>query len=416
METNIGVRNLSIPSNNESSVKDYEWAVNYHRKVFKLCGLWSYSKPLEWYIKLLTEVHSLIIIACIITSLTIPEVMALTKVWADLTLIVDNFLSSIPLCSAQIKLIVLWTKRKAIAKIFDAVKSDWLEPKNEFERQIMIKYARIANIMMIIGISNIAYNLIIFHGCVIFGFSFRTTTNLTDIEGYLIATQTVFPFDVTIGYRYWVIRIVHALECYLAGTVYTGIDVFFGMSVLHNCGQLEILAEKIKCMVNSDEPLMFKELLKTIVLRHYRIISLIEEIKDIFSSVLLLLVMCFGITFSVMGFLIATSFGSTGTRVPFIQMNFYMGYIFFFVGLMFVYSWVGENLVTHSEGIYLAVYNCDWTALDSKQTTQLIILLVRSQKPLEVTIGKFAPVSLNTFAQLLKTSMGYISVLLAKQD
>ncbi|XP_057324279.1 odorant receptor 9a-like isoform X4 [Microplitis mediator] len=374
------------------NVNDYEWAIGYHRKVLKLSGLWLSSESCKWYIKLLTDLQSIFIAICVITFHSTPQLMALIKIWGNLTLIVDNFLSLVPLIITQIKLMVLWTNRKAVAKIFDAIKSDWLELKTNFERQIMIKYARISKIMLICGLINIAY------------------------KECLIATQSALPFDVTIGCRCWIIRILYVVLCLLTGIVYTGIDMFFGMSVLHYCGQLEILAEKIKFIVNSGKSLTFEKLLKTAILRHYRLISLIEEIRNIFSAVLLLLVLCFVILFSVIGFLIVNSFGSNGTKVPVIQMNFYVGYISFYVGIMFLYSWVGENLVTKSEGIYLAVYSCNWTDLEPHQIAQLIIVLVRAQRPLEMTIGKFAPVSLNTFTQLLKTSMGYISVLLAKND
>ncbi|XP_057324286.1 odorant receptor 4-like isoform X5 [Microplitis mediator] len=367
------------------NVNDYEWAIGYHRKVLKLSGLWLSSESCKWYIKLLTDLQSIFIAICVITFHSTPQLMALIKIWA-------------------------------VAKIFDAIKSDWLELKTNFERQIMIKYARISKIMLICGLINIAYSITIFHACVIFGFLFRTVNNVTDIEECLIATQSALPFDVTIGCRCWIIRILYVVLCLLTGIVYTGIDMFFGMSVLHYCGQLEILAEKIKFIVNSGKSLTFEKLLKTAILRHYRLISLIEEIRNIFSAVLLLLVLCFVILFSVIGFLIVNSFGSNGTKVPVIQMNFYVGYISFYVGIMFLYSWVGENLVTKSEGIYLAVYSCNWTDLEPHQIAQLIIVLVRAQRPLEMTIGKFAPVSLNTFTQLLKTSMGYISVLLAKND
>nr|AKO90010.1 odorant receptor 46 [Microplitis mediator] len=404
----------SEPENIVNNEQDFEWAIHYHRKVLKFCGIWIYSNSNRWYLKLITDLHSLFIIGGVLICLTTPEAMALVKIWGNLTLIVDNLLSSAALISTQIKLFVLWTRRKAIARIVEAVKSDWLEPKTEAERKIMRRYARIARIMMVCGLSNIAYNLITFHGSVLFGFVYRTVNNITDIEGYLIPTQSVFPFDITIGYRCWIIRIVQALQCFGAGITYTAIDVFCGMSVLHNCGQLEILADKIKDLVNPDEPRVFQELLKTIVLRHYRIIGLIEEIRNIFATVLLLLVLCFGILFSVIGFLIASSFESDGTKVPVSQMNFYIGYILFFVGLLFVYSWVGENLLSHSEEIHVAVYSCNWTDLEPHQIAQLIIILVRAQRPLEITIGKFAPATLNTFAQILKTSAGYISVLLAR--
>ncbi|CAD6244590.1 GSCOCT00013406001.3-RA-CDS, partial [Cotesia congregata] len=259
-------------SEQELNNKLFEWAIGLHRKALKISGLWLYPKSTKWYIKILMDLQSPFFAASVIVFFSTPEIFALIRVWSDLTLVVDNFLSFIPVFSGQIKLLVLWTKRKAISRIINLIENDYLELKNDSERKIMIKYARIAKIMMVCGVANISYSIIVFHGSVAFGFLFRTITNLTDIPTHLISTQSVYPFDITVGYRCLIIRILHVILCFITGFYYTEIDVFFGISILHSCGQLKVLAKEINYLTDSCQSSMIKILLKNIVLRHYRII------------------------------------------------------------------------------------------------------------------------------------------------
>ncbi|KAG8033864.1 hypothetical protein G9C98_008345 [Cotesia typhae] len=69
--------------------------------------------------------------------------------------------------------------------------------------------------------------------------------------------------------------------------------------------------------------------------------------------------------------------------------------------------------VDKSTKIYHAAYNSEWVNLEKRNMYQIIMIINRAQKPLIVTAGKFAPISLSTFAKLIKTSAGYMSVLLA---
>ncbi|KAK0093230.1 hypothetical protein PV326_014000 [Microctonus aethiopoides] len=78
-----------------------------------------------------------------------------------------------------------------------------------------------------------------------------------------------------------------------------------------------------------------------------------------------------------------------------------------------------RNLLFNSkqcELLYNSVYNCNWTCLRSDEFSQIGFLLIHAQRPLYITFGKFAPVTLNTFAKVLKTSCGWVSVLLAMKN
>ncbi|XP_014485909.1 PREDICTED: odorant receptor 49b-like [Dinoponera quadriceps] len=83
---------------------------------------------------------------------------------------------------------------------------------------------------------------------------------------------------------------------------------------------------------------------------------------------------------------------------------------------MCLYCVVGEILVAQSENIHRATYEYAWYTIDPKGAKNLLLIMLRSNKPLYITAGKTFPITMATLCNLLKTSAGYISVLLANQD
>ncbi|XP_070168809.1 uncharacterized protein [Polyergus mexicanus] len=56
-------------------------------------------------------------------------------------------------------------------------------------------------------------------------------------------------------------------------------------------------------------------------------------------------------------------------------------------------------------------YNSSWYNNPPSHTKLLSICITRSEKPLMLTAGKFYTLSLNTFTNIVKTSMAYLSIL-----
>ncbi|XP_012058424.1 PREDICTED: odorant receptor 49b-like [Atta cephalotes] len=81
-----------------------------------------------------------------------------------------------------------------------------------------------------------------------------------------------------------------------------------------------------------------------------------------------------------------------------------------------LYCAVGELLVTQSEKIHRATYEYVWYTLEPKAARNLTLIMLRTKKPVNITAGKTFPMTMSTFCNLLKTSMGYVSVLLANAN
>ncbi|XP_024867769.1 odorant receptor 49b-like [Temnothorax curvispinosus] len=78
---------------------------------------------------------------------------------------------------------------------------------------------------------------------------------------------------------------------------------------------------------------------------------------------------------------------------------------------MCLYCVLGDILMAQCNKIYYAAYSNKWYTMDPQITENLLILMTRNSKPIYLTAGKISPVTMATFCSLVKTSVGYISVL-----
>nr|QNL15062.1 olfactory receptor 118 [Aulacocentrum confusum] len=134
----------------------------------------------------------------------------------------------------------------------------------------MKSYASLGKNMTILAIFGGFFSFAFYHGPLLFGISPRTINNLTDLpDTYLFSIQAVYPYEVSTPLRYFFTEISELFGCILAFVAYTGIDVFFGTIVLHACGQLENLSNRIEVMVETAN---FSKYLRLHVQNHCRLI------------------------------------------------------------------------------------------------------------------------------------------------
>jgi len=148
------------------------------------------------------------------------------------------------------------------------IKEDWIKLKSAQDRNVMIKRAQTARIIItctycIMGLT--CFLVIILPS---FGISMRVTTNITDL-GRSMPLQTYYIYDVTKSPQYELTFISQSICIIVAVMAYSGIDNFLGLLVFHICGQLDILKNRI---INLDEHINSDEILKSCVTRHVRLL------------------------------------------------------------------------------------------------------------------------------------------------
>lgn len=145
---------------------------------------------------------------------------------------------------------------------------DWLRSKSIQEKNMMLRNAQNAHIIIVFGycLMGLAYVFIVV--LPIFGTSIRYLTNVTD-PGRPMPIQTYYTYDVTKTPQYELTYISHCISLFFAMLCYSGVDNFLGLVVFHICGQLSILRQRL---MHLDKFGNFHAILKACVMDHTRIL------------------------------------------------------------------------------------------------------------------------------------------------
>ncbi|EZA56997.1 hypothetical protein X777_01603, partial [Ooceraea biroi] len=388
----------------------FEWATELNRYSLEFIGLWPKMEETTRE-KLTANARVFLLIIMVTFVCVIPCIHSLIRVWGDLMSMTDNLQFTLPLVSMVMKLVIMWSKKAALAPILYMIAKDWLRSKSEEERHNMIRCARIPRMIIICGFVIMFASFILLFILPCFGITMRYITNVTD-PGKPLPLQTYYFYDTDESPYFELTFIAQGFTLMVSAMGYTAIDSLFGLLVFHVCGQLENVKGRL---TGPEKDPNFEHVLMNTITDHVRLIRCIKVIESTFTLMLLGLFLYFGTLFSLYGFLLVTIV-TDGRHLSLVRLAFLVTVVANIFAHMCLYCAVGEFLIAQCEGVYQAACEYHWYDLEPKQARNLILLMMRANKPLYVTVGKIFPLTMNAFCSLLKTSGGYISVLLARRD
>ncbi|XP_029159448.1 odorant receptor 30a-like [Nylanderia fulva] len=395
----------------ELAYADLDWAIGINRASLKIIGLWPDDK-LTRRQKFLANLRASIIFVTMFITAVIPGIIALVKVWGDILAMTDNVQISLPFSITVTKFCLLWQRKESLVPIINMVKNDWIKTKTEQERNAMIKQAKVARAIVIFGCVMMVIAVVLLIIFPIFGYSMRYLTNITDGDGSRpFLFQTYYLRDMSDSPYYEIIYVFQAIAILMAAISYTGVDNFLALLVFHICAQLDILRLR---MLN----LKFKNFSAAIALNiedHLRLVRSVDVIDNAFNLMLLALLVFFTIIFCVQGFLLVCMLDGNGGDITFVRLCWLVSVTINIFVHMCLYCVVGEILIAKGEGVYYAAYNYAWYLLKPNEARNMLMIMIRSEKPLLITAGGMFPMTLSMFCSLIKTSAGYISVLMANR-
>nr|XP_012149880.1 PREDICTED: odorant receptor 67c [Megachile rotundata] len=288
---------------------------------------------------------------------------------------------------------------------------DWTNCKSEWNLEAMIDKAtlsyRITRIMLVSFLSSsILYTLGVF-----FGSDNDDGTSNPNERKFVLRME--FPFEATISPIYEVIVIVQIIAqatfAVMAGMLMTLNATF----VLHLVSQVDIICERLTQILNdNNEEKSRVGIIKKIILKHQRILDLCNNVDYVLTFISLIQFFLNTVVICFLSFILVTSL-NTDEAAIIISKCFPYFVVIHLEALILCYT--GEYLTTKSKSISWAAYNSNWYQLSIRECRALLLLILRSQRPMTLTIGKYINLSLETFANMLKTSASYVSVLYAME-
>ncbi|XP_066598109.1 odorant receptor 13a-like [Prorops nasuta] len=296
--------------------------------------------------------------------------------------------------------------------ILRAIEEDWKENVGtDWSRRIIYEKTKLSEICSnwIMGID---VSAAFFYGVAIImaeAINYPTTVDSVNFTKTFVLKME-FPFDSQTSPIYELVvvaQLTHEVAMVAVGATVNAVVVTL---VLHISGQIDIIRERLLSMNNSSESTL--AIIKSLVNKHHKIIIFSENIERLFSYIALvqflmltLLICCIGLRLVI----------SLDTQQDYLAVTLLKLFGYYFCKNMeaFIICYAGEYLSEKSKSIGDAAYNCLWYNMSKNECSLLLPLILRSQKQLRITIGKFMDLSLRRFAAILKASASYMSVLYA---
>ncbi|XP_044006059.1 uncharacterized protein LOC122851074 [Aphidius gifuensis] len=314
----------------------------------------------------------------IIFIVLIPRFMALSFYWDNIDVVIYSTTTNITFIMAVLKITVLYLKKEVFVKFLDSMVSDWNNSMTKNEKNLMIESAiKSHNISitstiltylscLLATIVQTWYNL---ESKQIIDPDPRLTTNLIWVVFLLYDTSSRINFIVT-----WLLQLYASA---IGAVVYVSFDTLIIIIVLHICAQLKIIQLRIKKLYDNEYSKNIDITMKLIenVKKHIQLNRFAKKCENCCNIVLLLQLITWYFTFCFQGY-----------------------------------------ALVESQAVSDYMYYSKWYNQPVKNVQITTIVMCGAKKSLKLTAGKFLVMSHPLFLDVIKTSLGFLSVLLAMKN
>ncbi|XP_025163762.1 odorant receptor 4-like [Harpegnathos saltator] len=221
------------------------------------------------------------------------------------------------------------------------------------------------------------------------------------------------PFESNISPVYEVVMVVQFFHQLAAATIVGVLNALIVSLILHVGGQVDIMCRGLLEISLGDDAFDSPSpVVNALIRRHQRIIALSSDIETLFCYIALMQFLWNTLVICSLGFVIVTSIGDTQNSTMLIKS------LFFYIVITleaFIFCYAGEYLSAKGRMIGDAAYDAKWYNSSPTQSRIMLLLILRSQRKLTISIGKFTDLSLERFTTVKRTS-GFALFLLPSNE
>ncbi|KAG5326945.1 OR13A protein, partial [Acromyrmex heyeri] len=313
----------------------------------------------------------------------------------DISQLMDGLSATLSYSLLCVKLIVFWTKQRIFNDVLASIATDWKECGDA-----LYSMNNVANLShrfsnLIIGLHSTA---VLFYGIGVIALRSDDVIDAADRELFL---KMELPFDSGTSPIYEVVMTTQFLHQMTAATVIGVLSALLVTLVLHVGGQVDILREKLVILPKAKKTSV-SMIIGSLIRKHQNIIVFTEKIENLYSYIALAQFISNTLVICCLGFIIVNSISANeGSSMLVRSLLFYV-----VINLeAFIFCFAGEYLSIKSKMIGDAAYESLWYDLTPNENRILLFLIMRSQKQLTITVGKFMNLSLQQFANVSFTSL-----------
>ncbi|XP_039307761.1 odorant receptor 43a isoform X2 [Solenopsis invicta] len=392
-----------------SGYSDFVWAVKLHYFGLEILGLWP---KIDKCARLWSRIRVGFILTLLIFISDIPLIFAIVQTWSNMVSLINTLQLALPFMVVSVKYFIIQWKRTVFLSIVNMMAEDWMAIKLDTERNVMIKQARIARSIMIIGYIFVALACLSLILPSYFGIEVIDTMNLTN-RNKPLPLQT-YHYDTDKSPQFELTLLIHTLTILFAGIIYLCLDNSLILITFHIRGQLENFRCRLVRLVCCKN---FNKVLNNIIITHLRLIRFANNIENIYSLIILISILNFSVVFCLCGFLITIIFNDRKINETALAQVYLSTTILLCLLInTFLYCGAGQLIIEQCNKVHYAVCDLEWYKLEARKARNIILLMMQTSHPFCMTAGNIIPLTMATFVNVLKSSFGYISLLLTKHS
>ncbi|XP_001864543.2 odorant receptor Or2 [Culex quinquefasciatus] len=184
--------------------------------------------------------------------------------------------------------------------------------------------------------------------------------------------------------------------------MYIPFTSFFASCTLFGLVQVKNIQHQLrKLRIEGLKPSKLIEIIKD----HQRVIDYVHDLNSLVTYICLVEFLSFGMMLCALLFLLNIIEHQA-------QFVIVAAYIFMIISQIYAFYWHGNELREQSMAIAKVAYGAaPWLEMKPALKKMVLLIILRAQRPLEVTVGNIYPMTLEVFTSLLNASYSYFTLL-----
>ncbi|XP_011684698.1 PREDICTED: odorant receptor 4-like [Wasmannia auropunctata] len=386
--------------------RDIENAFAMNRFFFRIIGMWPFARANSPLLKSMETVA--LVLACFVSLLSelIPTMLYVFMVLTDARLRLRVVGNAIFTAVELVKYVYVLFYKSQVRSCLILVDEDWRNVVNPSDRVSMLDKVRIGKRLLAM--------------CALFvyltGMSFRIIMPLS--TGKVVTPQnvTIRPLpcvsylvvlDVQRSPVYEIVFFVQFLSGFVKYTITVATFGFVTLCAMHYCAQADALVTLINDFVNENRPERLNKRLATVVEHQIRIRNFLQLVQSVTQYPNLIEVLGSTIMICFAGYYAIAEWENHNI----VRLLTYFISLAMFLFNIFIYCYMGEQIVEQGEKIALTACTLEWHRLPDAKARELILLISISDTPLKLKAGNFIELCLRTFGNIVKMAVTYLNLL-----
>ncbi|XP_012250004.1 uncharacterized protein LOC100742456 [Bombus impatiens] len=402
-----GINNKKFRITDSEYEKNVNLSIQWNLWLLKSIGLWPYSNSIS---RIRRYFYWFINITCysLISFLFIPCVLYVFLEIEDTYGKLKQFGPLIFCAMAFAKYYSLIVHKADIRECLERIKWDWKNMTNREDREIMTVNASFGRKLVVVC------TLFMYSGFVFYYIAIPISVGRVAAENEsLTFIPLVFPFSrFMVDTRYSptneiVFSIQLVAGCLMHGITSAACSLAAAFAV-HACGQMQVLMNWLKHLVDgrSDMSERVDGRIADIVCQHVRILKFLTLIENTIQQISFTEFLGCTLDICLVGYYVIMELKSNDVTSALTYMILLISITF----NIFIFCYIGEIVTEECRKIGETSYMIEWYRLQGNKKLCCVLIIAMSNCTIKLTAGNIVNLTINTFADVVKTAVTFLNV------